>query len=168
MQPAPQKHQPEVVYRRTPELGTASGERGRGYAPAIAPLVTGFLLLLAVLVALGVRSANKMNDVGSNARMLTLAYSSHLNTLLDIRLAAINLNNEARLRDARSARGELSPPLELRLDNARDDLKAVYHTLGPTPMDVNSKDWDKLKADLNAYIEVTEDQRQYSLKGFDK
>ena len=168
MQPAPQKHHPEVVYRRTPEPGTASGERGRGYAPAIAPLVTGFLLLLAVLLALGVRSANKIIDVGSNARILTLGYSTHLTTLLDLQLKAIKLENEARLRDAAEARRELAPPLAIRLNTARDDVKKLYATLGPPPLDVNPELWEKFKADLGAYIEVTEDRRRYSLQGFDR
>ena len=168
MQPAPQKQQPEVVYRRTPEAGTASGERGRGYAPAIVPLVTGFLLLLAVLLALGVRSANKINDVGSNARILTLGYSTHLRNLLDLQLKAIKLENEARLRDAADARRELAPPLEVRLDKARDDVKDVYRTFGPPPLDVDPELWEKFKTDLGAYIEVTEDRRRYSLQGFDR
>jgi signal transduction histidine kinase len=168
MRPARQKHHPEVVYRRPPEPGAVASDRGHGYAPAIAPLVTGFLLLLAVLVALGVRSANKMNDVGSNARMLTAAYSFHLGDLLEVRLRALNLNNEARLRDVREGRGELSPPLDLRLDDARDKLRDVYQKLGPTPMDVDPKAWEKFKADLEAYITVTEDRRAYSLAGFDK
>jgi signal transduction histidine kinase len=169
MQPAPEKH-PEVVYRRTPDPGSTSGstERGRGYAPAIAPLVIGFLLLLAVILALAVRSTNKMNEFASNARILTLGYSIHLSKLLDLKLKLIDLNNEARLRDTREGRGELAPPLDLKLDRARDALREVYKDLGPTPMDVKADDWDKLKQDLQSYIDVTQDRRTYNLKGFDK
>jgi signal transduction histidine kinase len=35
-------------------------------------------------------------------------------------------------------------------------------------MDVDPKAWEKFKADLEAYITVTEDRRAYSLAGFDK
>jgi len=167
MQPAPEKHS-EVVYRRTPEPGTESGGQSRGYAPAIAPLVIGFLLLLALILMLGLKSANKMSDVSSNARILTLGYSTHLTNLLTLRLEAIKLDNEARLRDAAEARHELTPPLDLRLDQARDSVRAVQKLFGPPPIDVEAADWDKFKADLQAYIEVTEDRRQYSLHGFDK
>src|SRR5215212_2308857 len=167
MDPTPQKH-PEVVYRRTPEPGTASGAQRRGFAPALAPLVTGFLLLLVLILALGWRSANKMNEVGSNARILTLGYSIHLTTLLDLRLKINKLDNEARLRDAAQSRRELTPPLSFRLDTARDYVKAVQRTLGPEPIDVKPADWNKFKSDLQAYIEVTEDRRQYSLGVFDK
>src|SRR5215217_4750400 len=168
MQPAPERQQPEVVYRRTPEPGTSSGHQRRGFAPAIAPLVIGFLLLLALILVLGVRSANKMNDVGSNARILTLGYSTHLTTLLDLRLNAIKLDNEARLRDAAESRRELAPPLDLRLDQARDEVKAVQKQFGPPPIDVKADDWEKFKVHLQAYIEVTEDRRKYSLGGFEK
>ena len=167
MQPAPEKS--EVVYRKTPASATTNAERGRGYAPAIVPLVTGFLLLLVVILVLGVKSASKMNDVASNARILTLGYSTHLTTLLDLRLKVFNLNNEARLRDAAEARRELTPPLDVRLDTARADVKAQYQSLGTTtPIDVKPELWAKFKTDLEAYIEVTQDPRQFSLKGFDK
>src|ERR1051325_8791323 len=151
MQPAPEKHS-EVVYRRTPEPGTESGGQSRGYAPAIAPLVIGFLLLLALILMLGLKSANKMSDVSSNARILTLGYSTHLTNLLTLRLEAIKLDNEARLRDAAEARHELTPPLDLRLDQARDSVRAVQKLFGPPPIDVEAADWDKFKADLQAYI----------------
>ena len=63
----------ETVYRRTadPDAPPASAERTPGYAPAIAPLVIGFLLLLALLVVSGLRSRQEMYDVGFNARIRT-------------------------------------------------------------------------------------------------
>jgi signal transduction histidine kinase len=167
MQPAQEKHS-EVVYRRPPEPGTVPADKGRGYAPAITPLVIGFLLLLGLILMLGLKSANKMTDVGSNARILTLGYSTHLTDLLDLRLAVIKLDNEARLRDAAESRHELTPPLDFRLDQARDDVRKVQKSFGPPPIDVKAADWDKFKTDLQAYIEVTQDRRQYSLHGFDK
>jgi len=167
MPPTPEKH-PEVVYRRTP-IGGANPplETGRGYAPAITPLIIGSLLLLAVILVLGVKSASKMNDVASQARILTLAYSTHLNTLLDLQLKVFNLNNEARIRDAAQSRRELTPPFDLRLDKARDDVRGVYESLGPPPIGVEAESWNKFKSELEAYIEVTQDSRQFSLKGFD-
>jgi signal transduction histidine kinase len=172
MQPAPNKH-PETVYRRTPASGsttdaTSAADQRRGYAPAIVPLIVGFLLLLAVILVLGLKSANKMSDVGSNARILTQGYSSHLIKLLDLRLKVINLSNEARVRDAAEARGQLTPPLNIPLDKARDEVRAAYKTLGPPPMNVDGDQWEKFKAALQSYIEVTENKREYSLKGYDR
>src|SRR6476661_5328817 len=106
MQPEPKK--PVVVYRRTPDPASAGSSRDPGYAPATAPLIIGFLLLLTVLLVLGVKSANKMTDV---------------------RLKAINLNNEARVRDAAVNRRELSPPFDIRVERARADLKAAQALL---------------------------------------
>ena len=167
MQPAEQKS--EVVYRRA-DLGSPSGptEQRRGYAPALTPLVIGFLLLLAVILVLGVKSANKIKDVASKTRILNLGYSSHLSNLLDLRLKVINLNNEARVRDLAQSRRELTPPLDVRLDTAREDVKAFAQTLGPTPIDVKEQDWNSLKEHVQAYIEVTLDRREYNLHGFDR
>ncbi len=168
MKPAPEKH-PEVVYRRpgVPVTGAASEKRS-GYAPAIVPLVIGFCLLLAVILALGLRSTTEMKNYASDARILTLGYSTHLNNLLDLKLKLVNLNNEARLRDARQARREIEPPFDLNVAAARDEVNAMYAKLGPAPMDVKSEDWDDLKKHLQEYIEVTQDRREYNLKGFDK
>ena len=167
MQPAEQKS--EVVYRRA-DLGSPSGptEQRRGYAPALTPLVIGFLLLLAVILVLGVKSANQIKDVASNARILNLGYSSHLSNLMDLRLKVINLNNEARVRDVAQSRRELTPPLDVRLDTAREEVKARLESLGPTPIDVKEQDWNHLKEHLQAYIEVTLDRREYNLHGFDR
>ena len=99
MKPALDQH-PEVVYRRMPDPGSAAGgsERRRGYAPAIAPLIVGFLLLLGLIVALGLKSANKMVGVGEFARERALDYSARLDLLLDLRLKFGQLDNEARTR----------------------------------------------------------------------
>jgi len=156
-----------------PESGASSratgfADRVRGYAPALVPLIVGFLLLLGVILVLGLKTASKMRDVGSNARILTQGYSQHLIILLDLRLKLINLNNEARVRDAAAASGQLTPPLNIPLDKARDEVRAVYKTLGPPPMNVDPDQWEKFKAAVQSYIEVTENKREYSIKGFDR
>ena len=168
MQPAPDKHS-EVVYRRTPDGTTTPGatEQGAGYAPAITPLIIGFLLLLALILVLGLRTGNKMNDVGSNARTLTLQYSTHLSHLSDLRLSIIKLDSEARIRASAEASRQLTPPLELRLDKARDDAKQSLTNLGTPPFNME-REWNQLKTDAQAYIDVTGNLKQYSLEGFDR
>ncbi|HJP90961.1 MAG TPA: ATP-binding protein [Pyrinomonadaceae bacterium] len=167
MQPAPEKHT-EVVYRRMPDPGSASaGEHAAGYAPAITPLIIGFLLLLALILVLGLRTANKMSAVGSNARILTLAYSTHLSHLSDLRLSITRLDSEARLRAAAEARHELSPPWELRLSKARDDAKQALKNLGEAPLNMEDE-WTQLKAATQSYIDGTADLKLYSLEGFDR
>jgi len=168
MQPAPEKHA-EVVYRRLPERTTASGasDEGLGYAPAITPLIIGFLLLLALILVSGLRFATTMDQVGLNARALTLGYSTQLGRLSDLRLYISRLDNEARLRATAEARGELTPPFELRLDKARADVKQALRVLGAPPLNME-KEWTQLKDDVQSYVAVTENLKQYSLDGFDR
>ena len=179
MEPAaPQKHS-EVVYRRTPGAASAS-DRAPGYAPAITPLIVGFLLLLAVILVLGLRSAQELNNVASNARIKTQAYSDQLNRLLELRLSFIRLESEARVRDISESNRQITPPLQIRLDQARseaaDALKRIEPPLTPPPpatrFEGTRAQWDELwkqfKVNLQSFIDVTRDAREYSLHGFDK
>jgi len=167
MQPEPKK--PETVYRRTPDPSAASisSERGPGYAPAIAPLIVGFLLLLVVILVLGVKSANKTDDVVANTQRLTLKYSTELSNLLEAHLQAFNLNSEARVRDAAYSRRELLPPYDLKVSTARDELRTAQKKLTPIP-NIEPVDWQKFITHLQAFIDVTEDRRDFNLNGFDR
>ncbi|HEY6216523.1 MAG TPA: ATP-binding protein [Pyrinomonadaceae bacterium] len=167
MQSDPKK--PEVVYRRTPDpfAANSASERGPGYAPAIAPLIVGFLLLLVVILVLGWKSANKTDDVVANTQRLTLKYSTELSNLLEARLQAFNLNNEARVRDAAYSRRELLPPYDLKVSAARDELRAAQKKLTPIP-NIGPVDWQKFITHLQAFIDVTEDRRDFNLNGFDR
>ena len=166
MQPAPQKHS-ETVYRKTPG-STKNSDRLTGYAPALTPLIVGFLLLLAVILVLGVRSGTKVDDVASDARIRTQGYSTRLSNLLNLRLALTELNNEARLRDAAEARRELTPPLEVKLDRARAEARTALDKLGgPPPGEQDEKAWNELKETVQSYIPITNDRREYNQKGFE-
>ncbi len=174
MQPTPDKHS-EVVYRRMPDAGAAapasgSAESGRGgVAPAITPLIIGFLLLLALISGLALLSVNLMDNVGFQARDLALQNSARLSLLLDLRLKVTKLDNEARARARYDAelRRELAPPFEVRLSSARTEVAEVLRRLDPPPLSEEPY-WRQLRNDLQAYIEVTEDLRRYSLEGFEK
>jgi signal transduction histidine kinase len=164
----PERKKPEVVYRRMPDPrsgASSSSDRGPGYAPATVPLIVGFLLLLGVLFVLGIKSANKSADVGNGAQRLTLKYSTELSNLLDVRLKAVNLNSEARVRDAAYSRRELLPPYDLNVGTARDKLRAAQELLTPIP-NVKPEEWEKFKADLQAFIKVTEDRRDFNQNGY--
>src|ERR1041385_5191239 len=163
----PDKKKPVVVYRRTPDPASAGSSRDPGYAPATAPLIIGFLILLAVLLVLGVKSANKMTAVILSARDSNLRYVAQLERFLDVRLKAIDLNNEARVRDAAVNRRELSPPFDVRVNRARDELKAAQKLLTP-PTNVKPEVWNKFNENLQSYIDVTQDWRQYNQFGFDR
>ncbi|HKV35219.1 MAG TPA: hypothetical protein VJP89_12870, partial [Pyrinomonadaceae bacterium] len=97
MQPAEKK--PEVVYRRRAadryspptESAVVADLARRAFVRAITPLIIGFLLLLGLIVALGLRSANKMESVAFNARDLAFQYSAQLTLLQDLRLMVTKL-----------------------------------------------------------------------------
>ena len=75
----------------------------RGFAPAITPLIIGFLLLLGLILALGLRSAK-------NGRYSPDAQSPlgiPIWVLMDLRLKVNQLDNEARARHRRGIRSEL-------------------------------------------------------------
>ena len=166
----PERKKPEVVYRKTPEPGSgtsSSSERWLGYAPATVPLIVGFLLLLGVILALGIKSANKMTDVSLSARASNLRYVAELSRFLDVRLKAINLNNEARVRDAAVTRREVTPPFDVRVERARDELREAQKLL-TRPTKVEPEAWETFKQNLQTYIDVTQDRRSYNQFGFEK
>lgn len=146
------------------EAATADLAR-RAFIRTIAPLIIGFLLLLTLIVALGWRSANRMEDVGASARSQYFVYSERLQILLDLRLQVARLDSEARMRHAVVSRG-LAPPFEFKVDNAREDLMQTVSQMDRYSS-FQDPDWTYMRADLSQYIELTKDAKQYGLKGRD-
>ncbi|HEV8427682.1 MAG TPA: ATP-binding protein [Pyrinomonadaceae bacterium] len=171
MQPSPQK--PEVVYRRTPDPESSADapslEHGRrGIAPALTFLITGFLLLLGLISAVGFVSVRLMDDVGFRGRDVGVQRSARLSLLWELRFQVTRLDNEARLRAKTEARSpDLTPPFEFRLNTARGEVVEMAQKLNTPPL-AQQQEWQKLHNDLQEYIKVTEDMRRYSLEGFDK
>ncbi len=166
MQPAPQK--PEVVYRRTPDpeavAAAGSAERRRGFSPALTPLIIGFLLLLGLILVLGLRSANQMETVGFSTQTRALDYSARLNLLADLRLKFAQLDNEARARHRDES--VLKPPIAMNLDNTREEARKAMALMDHPPLSENAE-WIVLHENLEAYLKLTEDRRQYGLNGFE-
>ena len=167
MQPA-DKHS-QVVYRKTPDPNaprTTAESRWRGFAPAILPLIVGFLLLLAVISVLGVLRINQMDQLANDARELNREHGSRLSLLLDLRLAVNNLDNAARQRHLQESRGIVTIPLDMRLNNARDEVKQDLELLD-RPNIAEKPSWSQMRADLHKYVELTQDRMRYSLDGFE-
>ncbi|HKR15729.1 MAG TPA: ATP-binding protein [Pyrinomonadaceae bacterium] len=165
MQPG-EKH-PEVVYRKTiVPKPTPALSRLRGFAPALVPLIVGFVLLLGLITVLGLRNVNKMDEVANDARELGRRHSARLSLLLELRLNLTKLDNEARARHLEESRGVLSSiPLETRFNNARDELRVSLEQLD-RPTVAEQPGWQQMKTDIENYIEIASDRRVYSLKGF--
>lgn len=167
----------ETVYRRIePTDGKAPGAppppegtrpRTREIAPAISPLVVGFTLLLALIFVLGYLSVQRMDEVSFLVADLERQHSARLGLLLRLRLAVTKLNNEARAIQDADNRGGFKPPFEVRLGNAREEVNKLLRRMELPPL-AEDPAWRRFRADLNAYSEVTEDPRRYSLEGFEK
>lgn len=169
--PPADANEPRVVYRRSdsPDIGerppTSPPSFGRSLAPAVTPLLIGFTLLLIVISVLGYLSVRKVEGVGFAVLDLEQQYAARLSLLLEMRLALTRLNNEARARKDADEAGGLRPPFDLRLRTAREELNKLRPTL-ERPSLSESAQWDQFRRDLEAYVKVTEDARQYSLEGF--
>ena len=167
--PRPDKP-PEIVYRRVPPAGSeppssTDSVRLREIAPAITPIVIGFLLLLALIAMLSVASVRIMTDVSFQARSLEMQYSARQSLLLNLRLAITKLDNEARTRADMESRSELNPPFELRLTTARDEVMELMQRLDLPPLSEDAS-WSQFRNDLQTYVDITRDVRRYSLEGF--
>jgi signal transduction histidine kinase len=174
MQPA-EKH-PEVVYRKTPDPNEARVRSPlsslRGIAPALLPLIIGFLLLLGLTFGLGYLSVQQMDSVSYQAQDLAQQRSARMSFLLDLRLKVTKLDNEARARGRAESqpapqRLELMPPFELKLNNARADLAEAFQRLDKPPLS-EEKPYQALRDELKEYVDSTMDVRNYSLYGFGK
>ena len=158
---------PKLVYRRADLTETEETQAGNAFtrelAPAVTPLVIGFMLLLILISVLGFLSVNRMNEVRITVLGLQQEHANRLNFLLQLRLALTRLNNEARARGESEARGELRPPFEMRLNTARDELRRLMPQFDGLAGDAS---WVQFRNDLQNYIAVSEDVRRYSLEGF--
>ncbi len=169
------KH-PQVVYRKTPDPNAPRAQSAfsslRGFAPALWPLIIGFLLLLGLISGLGILNVRRMDEVGFQSRDLALQRMARLNYLLELRLKVTRLDNEARLRGRLEAgpepqRRELLPPFEMRLNIARNDVMVALDRLVNEPPLSDETFWQDLRNLLEPYIESTKDARTYSLDGFE-
>ncbi len=163
-----------LVYRRTkPNQGDGAKSpppegprpRAREIAPAITPLVIGFILLLALIYLLGYLSVERMNAVSFRVSELGSQHGARMRLLLKLRLAVTQLNNEARKRLDSESRGELKPPFPVRLDDSRNEVDKLVRQLETPPL-TRDPLWSQFHNDLKTYVEITEDLRRYSLEGF--
>jgi signal transduction histidine kinase len=164
--------QPEdgrVVYRRAEADGGPAGapRQRRRLAPAVTPLIIGFLLLLLVIFTLGYLSVGRTDEVSTQVLDLERQYSARVSLLLQLRLALTKLDYEARERRDAEGQKQLLPPFEIRLRNARGEMRKLVPQLDHPPLSTEPK-WQQFRIDLQAYLEVTDDLRRYSLEGFPK
>src|SRR5258708_27161205 len=154
----------EVVYRRV--LPPASGGKKESRLdPTLLPLVAGFALLLLLIWVLGSLSVRRLEDTSSIALDLEHAHATRAGLLLNLRVSLTKLDNEARKRMEATARRELTPPFDLRLDSARGEAANLLVQLDHAPLG-ELPNWRKFRDDLAVYIETTKDKGRYSQEAF--
>lgn len=171
--PAPDDTAARVLYRRPDRTnGTTESPSSRAMsvwarqlAPAVMPLIVGFLLLLILIFMLGFLSVRRMDEVSVAVLDLEQQHAAKLSLLLKLRLAVTKLNNEARARAESEARGELRPPIDIRLNSAQDEVNRLLQEVEQSPL-TDDPTWQRFRNDLKTFIEVTKDLRRYSLEGF--
>src|ERR1043166_3387717 len=162
---SPTQRTPEgrVVYRR---LAPATpGRATPRLDPALWPLVAGFALLLLLILVLGNLSVRRIEETSSQAMVLAENFAAKNQVLLELRVALTKLDNEARKRMEAVARREIRPPIDLRLDTARNEVANKLPQLDHLPLADLSK-WRKFRDDLAAYVEITRDRDRYVREGY--
>lgn len=163
----------EVVYRRLPEPekddggggGTERAPDGRRLAPTLRPLAVGFALLLTIVFVFGSISVRELETVESGTYNLQQQYISRLRLFLDVKAAAERMDVEARIRAAGKSRGELMPPFELRLRDARGRVADLLTQLERPPY-AQQPNWTRLRTQLAQLVETTRDLELYDRDGF--
>ncbi|HYR76418.1 MAG TPA: ATP-binding protein [Pyrinomonadaceae bacterium] len=169
----PKSKQPtegKVVYRRVLPVDptpSSAGDGERRFDPTLLPLIAGFALLLLLILVLGNLSVRRLEDTSRNALQLEQSYAARTNLLLRLRVALTQLDNEARNRMEASARHELTPPFDLRLNTAQGRAADLLPQLDHLPLS-EMPGWRRFRNDLAAYIEITRDSTRYSQDGFAK
>ena len=166
-QPKPnQAREGQVVYRRVVPPAD-SGKKESRLDPTLLPLVAGFALLLLLIWVLGNLSVRRLEDTSRTSLESEHTHAARAALLLQFRVALTQLDNEARKRMEASARHELTPPFDLRLDTARGRVSNLLPLLDHAPLS-ELPTWQKFRDDLAAYVEITKDRSRYSLEGFAK
>ena len=157
----------KVIYRRVipGDESPGGGTREARLDPTLGPLVTGFALLVILVIVLGNLSVRRLEDTSRGAFDLESQYASRAALLLEMRVGLTKLDNEARDRMQAISRHELKPPFDLRLDTARGEVNNLLPLLDHPPLSDLPK-WRLFRNDLAAYVEITKDSVRYSQEAF--
>jgi signal transduction histidine kinase len=171
----PRKNKRQVVYRRPSSGASGEGSDSSGgkrpaserLAPALRPLIMGFILLLILVAALGFLSVRRLDKVVNDVNELRDQQVARMRLLLQVQLAVSKLYNtaSARMRKVSGPREDVKPLFNLPLGNARKEVVDLMPLLEREPLP-NMPLWKRLHDDIAAFIATTQDEGTYTLKGF--
>src|SRR6266478_8116842 len=154
----------EVVYRRVLPPA-AGGKKESRLDPTLLPLVAGFALLLLLVWILGSLSVRRLEDTSNAVLNDEQTHATKVGLLLKLRVSLTKLDVEARKRMEATARRELAPPFDIRLDTARGEVVNLIAELEHAPL-AQLPTLHKFHDDLAAYVETTKDKNRYLEEGF--
>jgi len=107
-----------------------------------------------------------MDQVSNEALEVGRQRSGRLTLLWDLHAGVLKLNNEVRARaQIEGGRGSIAPPFDLQLNTARKEVTDALPRLDTLSGDPA---WAQLRKDLSDYVDMTQDPKSYSLKGFEQ
>ncbi|HYN86572.1 MAG TPA: ATP-binding protein [Pyrinomonadaceae bacterium] len=143
-------------------------EPGRvSLARTLLPLLVGFTLLVGLVIGLGVLAARELETISRSTFNEQQRHAGAQSRLLQLRIALLNLNTEARIRariDAGTA-GATLPPMGIRLENAQGEVRAALAQFEQLPY-ARTDEGAALRAEVERFVRITDDLRAYSLEGF--
>ncbi|HKP35270.1 MAG TPA: ATP-binding protein [Pyrinomonadaceae bacterium] len=160
----------EIVYRRMAVPSEEDAPRGPNEPrldPTLMPLLVGCALLLLFVIVLGNLSVRRVEDTSRQVLLLEQQFAARAALLLQFRIALTRLDNEARDRMEAEARKEIRPPFDLRLGSAREELNKLVPMLDRVPADQFPR-WKVFRENLVSYIDLTKNNDDYALHGFEK
>ncbi len=166
----------DVVYRRLANsaVDTSKGEEPKDRSPAserlaptLRPLLIGFTLLLVLVIALGVLSVRRLDSALHDVTEPRDQLLGQMRRLLQIQVVTARLYNEAQARMRRIERPseEVRPLFGIPLDKARRDAVAQAEFLERPPLN-ETPEWQALRKDMTEFVNATQDESTYTLKGF--
>ena len=133
--------------------------------PSFVPLLIGFTVLLIVVFSLGALSEFEISTVQRDIAELELRQEAKILLFFDVHNAVLALDNEARIRAKGKQSGELMPPSEIRLDNARENLRETFPRFKGVTF-LKEESWQVLQQSLEQFVASTKDLNTYEENGF--
>ncbi len=143
----------------------ATAERPASLTWTLVPLITGFALLIGLVIGLGYLSKQQLKRVSGRALDMEQRNAARVRVLLGLNAELIRLNTEARARADAESRGGLKPPLELQLRGARRDVNESLKLYDRLPLAQTDRGKIFLTR-VTEFLSATEDLDRFSLEGF--
>ena len=142
---------------------------GREVEPLLPVLLGSFVLLIALVIALGWMSKSEVRRVSTEVQGREQAQALKTKYLLQLRNSLITLEAEAFARheqlQRREQQGDIIIPFEKKLGHARDDMQAQLPNFERLPIaqEPQGRAWRQA---AEAYVRATADPRTFDLEAF--